>query len=320
MSSQGQYKKFGDARIILVEQKPEVLQAFRQGLRERGFRHVIGTDSLGELEDSSANDLIDLIICDVDGEHEGFPAFNKMVRQGGHGPNPYVVTVGVTKTPTEANIKRVMESGIDSILLKPLSMNALLDRVSALVMARKSFVVSASYIGPDRRLRPRQEVCLPLVNVPNTLKERFDETYSDVRIREEIAKANLIVNQQRATQDAVLINEIVRQIVPYYDTGDADDSVLIHLLHLQRTVLDISRRMDKAEDAAVSKLCKTLAPIVEKLIASHLVPDMKDVRLMQDVASAIFMAYGTEDRVEALTNDIAATISGAGRYSSLRSS
>ena len=312
-------KQFGDAEIILVEQKPEVLRAIRQELRDRGSRNVTGTRSLNELQDRSAVELFDLMICNVDGEHQDFVEFNQVIRQGQHGPNPYVVTIGVTEIATEENIKRVMAAGIDSILLKPLSLAAVLDRISALVRLRKSFVVSSDYIGPDRRLRPRQEVCLPLIDVPNTLKDRIEDSYDEARIREAIAATNVKVNRQRTTQDAVLINQIVQQIVPCYDTGRVDDSILAHLLHLQRAAQDIAQRMEETDDAAVGELCTALGPIVETLIANHLTPDVKDVRLLEHVASAIFKAYGTEERVRMLSGDITATIKGARRYADARS-
>lgn len=296
-------RRFGDINVVLVEQNPQVLKAFRQGLRDRGFNNVVATRNMGELEDRSAESLIDLVICDADGEHEGFPAFNKLVRQGGHGQNPYVVTIGVTEVPTEANIKRVFDAGVDNILLKPLSMNALLDRLSAIIMRRKSFVVSSEYIGPDRRIRPRQELCLPLINVPNSLKDRLDGTYDEARLRHEIAKANTLVNRQRATQDAVLIDQIVRQIAPCYDAGEIDDSVLMHLHRLVRTVHDIVRRMENAEDKAVGELSKSMIPILEKLIGNHLAPDISDIRQMQDLATSIYMAYGTEEKAAELSAD-----------------
>lgn len=314
MTSHIERKRFGDARIILVEQKPELLRAIRQGLRDQASHNVIGTGKLRELQNRSAEDLIDLMICDVDGEHQGFLDFNKTMRQGGHGPNPYVVTIGVTETATEDKIKRVMEAGIDSILLKPFSFTALLDRISALVQSRKSFVVSTEYIGPDRRLRPRQEICLPLIDVPNTLKQRVENTYDEARICDAIGQTNERVNQQRTTQDAVLINQIVGQIAPWYDAGRIDDSILAYLLHLQRVAHDISQRMAKTEDAAVGELCTALVPITEKLIANHLTPDIMDVRLLQQVAKAIFTAYGTGQKVETYSQDIVASIKGAERY------
>jgi len=295
--------RFGDVNVVLVEQNPQVLKAFHHGLRERGFSKAVGTRDLGELEDCAAETLVDLVICDTDGEHEDFPAFNKLVRQGGHGQNPYAVTIGVTENPTEANIKRVFDAGVDNILLKPLSMNALLDRLSAILMRRKAFVVASDYIGPDRRIRPRQELCLPLIDVPNTLKERLDGTYDEARIRKEIAAANQLVNRHRATQDAVLINQIVSQIAPCYDAGEIDDAVLMHLHRLVRTVHDIVRRMENAGDKAIGKLSKSMIPILEKLISNHLAPDISDIRQMQNLATSIFMAYGTEEKAAELSSD-----------------
>lgn len=301
MSFRESDKRFADVNVVLVEQDPDTLQTLQQALHDRGFANVIGTQSLGELEDRAAETLIDLVISDTDDDHQGFPAFNKLVRQGGHGKNPYSVAIGVTGTPTEANIKRVLDAGVDTVLLKPLSMNVLLDRLSAIIMRRKSFVVSSEYIGPDRRIRPRQELCLPLIDVPNTLKERMNGTYDEARIRHEIERANRLVNQQRATQDAVLINQIVSQIAPCYDAGEVDDSVLMHLHRLIRTVHDIIRRMDTAADAAVGDLSRSMIPVLEKLVANHMTPDINDIRQIQNLATSIFMAYGAEDKAAELS-------------------
>jgi DNA-binding response OmpR family regulator len=271
---------FSDTKIVFVEPQRDTRSAVRDGLRARGFDDIVATSNMGQLEDLVGESLIDLVICDAEVDNEGFSSFMNLVRQGGHGPNPYLVTVATTEVTTESNVKRVVDAGIDNILVKPFSLGALLDRISALVHWRKSFVVSANYIGPDRRLRPRQEVCLPLIEVPNTLKERFDGTYNEARILEEISNINEKVDLQRTTQDAVLINEIVRQIVPHYETGPADDSILIHLNHLLRAAHDISRRLKYAGDTHVADLCKSLIPITEKVLANHVAPDKKDIRLL----------------------------------------
>lgn len=306
---------FKDVRLVLAEPKPETQTAIRDGLRARGFLDIVTTSSMGKLEDTVGENLVDLVICDTEIDNEAFPAFSKLVRQGGHGPNPYLLSIGVTETPSEENVKRIIDAGIDSVLIKPFSMNAMLDSISALIHWRKSFVVSANYIGPDRRLRPRQQVCLPLIDVPNTLKEHVDQTYDEARILRDIAATNEKVNLQRMTQDAVLINEIVKQIVPHYEAGQKNDTVLIHLHHLLRTAHDISRRMREGSDKNVISLCKSLIPIVETLLENHLSPDMKNVRLLQNVSTAIYMAYNTDEKTESLSNDIAESIQGAKRFS-----
>lgn len=306
--------QFDGARVIVVEPDLQMQQLICVGLRARGLTHVDGTDSLAKLEDYVGEHLVDLIVGDAEFAEEGFGKIAKRIRQGDHGPNPYLVVMAAIADATEENFKRIVSSGTDNVLVKPINVTTLVDRITTVVHKRKPFVVSSEYIGPDRRLRPRQQVCLPLLEVPNTLKARFNGTFDEEQILAEIAAVNEQVNIQRTKQNAVLINEIVRQIVPHFESGDADDGVLLHLNHLRRAANDSAKRAAESGDDNVAELCRTLIPVTQKLLGNHLKPDEKDLRLLQNLSTSIHMAYETGDRVEALSREISTTIKGAKRF------
>ena len=67
-------------------------------------------------------------------------------------------------------VKKVIESGSDDLLPKPLSSGHLISRIEQLVQARKSFVVTSEYIGPDRRNTEERESEITLLQVPNSLR------------------------------------------------------------------------------------------------------------------------------------------------------
>lgn len=305
---------FADVQLVLMDADSAAMAVFRDILRQRGFLRAVGTASLRRAQDLVSADLIDLVIGDADAENARFLELSRSARGGGVGPNPYVTTIGVTQQSNEANIRRMIDAGIDGILLKPFSVSALFDRISALVYVRRPFVVTTSYIGPDRRVRPRQESCLPLLDVPNTLRERVHGTYDADRIRKEIAATNRKVGEQRASQDAVLISQIVRQIAPLYETGQVDDTILVHLSHLLRTAKDMAAQFDSDADRHISGLCRSLVPIIKRILANHLAPDPKDIRLLQDVSRATFMALGDGGEHKAHSHDIAKAISTSKRY------
>ena len=305
---------FADVELILMDADSDAMAVFRDVLRQRGFLRTVGTASLTRAHDLVSADMVDLVICDADAENARFLELSRSARCGGVGPNPYITTIGVTQQSTEANIRRMINAGIDGILLKPFSISALFDRISALVYVRRPFVVTTNYIGPDRRLRPRQESCLPLLDVPNTLRERVHGTYDGERIRKEIAETNRKVEEQRAAQDAVLISQIVRQISPLYETGQVDDTILVHLSHLLRTAKDMAAQFNSADDRHIAELCQSLVPIIKRILATHLAPDPTDVRLLQDVSRATFMALVDGGETKAYSRDIAKTISRSKRY------
>ena len=305
---------FADVQLVLMDASAETMAAFRDVLRQRGFLRAVGTASLNRTEDLLSADLIDLVICDADAENARFLELSRSTRHGAAGPNPYLTTIGVTQESTEGHIRRMIDAGIDGILRKPFSVSDLFDRISALVYVRKPFVVTTSYIGPDRRVRPRQESCLPLLDVPNTLRERIHGTYDAERLRKEIADTNRKVGEQRASQDATLISQIVRQIAPLYETGQVDDTILVHLSHLLRTAKDMAAQFNKSDDRHVAGLCQSLVPIIKRILANHLAPDPKDDRLLQDVSQATFMTLGDTATNKAHSQHIAKMISGSKRY------
>jgi hypothetical protein len=66
-----------------------------------------------------------------------------------------------------------MESGIDDIITMPISTKLLSDRINKLIRHRKNFVVTSSYVGPDRRtgeLIENDPMKPSTIKVPNNLR------------------------------------------------------------------------------------------------------------------------------------------------------
>ncbi len=307
--------QFSGIRLIVLEPKVELLQAFRDWMRTSGFQHAIATSSINELEDRTSADLVDLVICDADVDSARFPEMTKAIRQNEHGPNPYLVTIGVTNRATASSLKQLVDAGLDDIIMKPFSMLTILDRITTLVHSRRKFMASADYIGPDRRLGLRIEKSLPLIDVPNTLRERVHGIYDEHRIRREIAQTNVKVNVQRATQDAVRIYEIMQAILPAYAAGQVNDTIVVHLKHLVRTAQDISRRLEGTEKSHVAGLCDSLVSISENILANHTAPDSRDLLLLRDVSIAIYMAYGDAEQNRDSSNQVVELIQKAKHHS-----
>jgi hypothetical protein len=99
------------------------------------------------------------------------------VRLGDVGPNPFLVVILTTWALREDTVGRVMNSGADDIIVRPYSVSFLAERVRTLVDARKGFVVTGDYVGPDRRKAAVRPPEVNLLDVPNTLriKARPDE-------------------------------------------------------------------------------------------------------------------------------------------------
>ena len=145
--------------VIVLEPNAELRGTICEGLRTYGMTDARPATSLELLTNEVKNTMVDLIICDMDRDIDALTKFIKLVRSGKLGPNPYLLAVATTTVPTETRFRSIIDAGIDAMVVKPISVSALTDRINLLSHHRKEFMVSSHYIGPDRRLAPRPPSC-----------------------------------------------------------------------------------------------------------------------------------------------------------------
>jgi DNA-binding response OmpR family regulator len=165
--------KFDDMRIIIAEGNPDVRRGILSILKINGFRDVSDAGNLGKLIEHIERGGIDVIMAD----HElpgGDPCdVIKAVREERLGDDPFLPFVLIAETISEDNVRKVVDSGVDHVLKRPISTSALLDRVRELIENRKPFAVTQTYVGPDRRAKDRSNLIGDkLVIVPNKLRAK----------------------------------------------------------------------------------------------------------------------------------------------------
>lgn len=79
--------------------------------------------------------------------------FIHQVRNPKTSPNPYVPIIMLTSHVELPLIMRARDGGVNEFLAKPVSVHALLSRLSAVINHPRPFVREKSYFGPDRRRR-----------------------------------------------------------------------------------------------------------------------------------------------------------------------
>ncbi len=163
---------FRDARVVVVDPQLYVRKLVQDALRAIGFSHVegcAGVDRLVELLDVASPDLI---LIDIDEEHEKACQTLQSIRKNQLGRDPFVVVVALTWHPDPDTVAAALNAGADDLVAKPVSAQILKERVIRQIVSRKKFVVSANYMGPDRRLPDRAPSSedLPGIDVPNNLR------------------------------------------------------------------------------------------------------------------------------------------------------
>ena len=141
---------FAGADIVIADGERSVRQGIRQILPDQGYRSLRDYGDLDIVEDEIKNTLPDLIVMDSMMDDGEAPALASRIRAGDLGVNPFVGIIMTVWQPSQAVIRRVVNSGTDDIIVKPLSPKSVMDRISAVAYHRKPFVVTSDYIGPDR--------------------------------------------------------------------------------------------------------------------------------------------------------------------------
>jgi len=77
--------------------------------------------------------------------------FVKRVRADKDSPNPYLPVILLTAYTERYRVEEARDAGVSEFLAKPISAKSLFDRINSIVEDRRSFIVTPTYFGPDRR-------------------------------------------------------------------------------------------------------------------------------------------------------------------------
>lgn len=302
--------KFNDVRIILADPRTHIRSTLKIALAHAGIEGIEHTGSVSSVAEAVEQAVgPDILICDM--ALDGNNACNLVhsIRHNNVGRNPFVCVIGITWTPTAAEVTRVINSGVDHLVSAPLSPEQILTRIRALVRRRAPFVVTSDYVGPDRRKQHREASKIPLFDVPNSLKEKAVGTWDPARFDREIEAAIGDLNTRRVDRQAedimVLASIVADQAMTQGEGFRANVTRLSGMV----------REMDQAASNQglfhVSELCRACVGIVEEIKASGGFDIQKDIELLKQLGRAIRTALDPQNNSNKIAHDIAQVVSGS---------
>lgn len=184
--------------------------ATRTALYALGFRQVETVPTLEGFNDAIWRTTPDLAICEAQGADVELCEMIQNIRQGNIGhTNPFLVVIVTAWEKTHSLVQRVLNSGADDLILRPLTVNTLSQRIDTHALRRKNFVITHDYVGPDRRSDPRRSSNVPPFVPPNSLKMKALDglTISDVQVRlnKDLRAARDTLHTQKLRRDVFQI-------------------------------------------------------------------------------------------------------------------
>jgi len=295
--------------LLLVDPKAQNRSSLRHTLNDLDFCEIRFGSSIGDVLRAIETRLPDLLITDSDLQDGDVCKMIKGIRSHQIGPNPFLPIIVITWNPSSELVERVVNSGADDLLVQPISRSRLRDRINALTFNRKPFVVTATYIGPDRRKQPRPgRMEVPLVEVPNTLKARATGMVDVAQMQRAIDAMIDRVNGQKMERDAFHIDWLVNQILPAYEANRIDQNLHRNLRELLMTSRDCLHRLGGTRYEYISELCEAMISVVNRLGKSPQHPDEKDLHLLPELSVAIRVAFEDGEKSATVAHDISTEV------------
>ena len=301
---------FQNVGMLLGDGNAMIRQGIKGALFTQGFREIIDTDKTSVAREVIKTSPVDILITDYllpDGDalqliHD--------IRHHRCGTNPFIVIITLVDGPEKEVIMKVMDSGSDDIIIKPISAGKLLDRIALMVRDRKLFVVTTDYIGPDRRSSHRAgTIDIPKIEVPNPVKAKVEGDAGGEVLQSAVDAVARVINEQKMERHAFQIDYLVKIIGPMYEGGKVTPEVIPHLDRLLFVSEDISRRLEGTPFAHVGELCQSMVAVTSGVRKNPSSPMDQDLKLMPQLAKAIKRAFEPAEESAALARDISDSVS-----------
>lgn len=286
--------------VLVIDPDRTSRSTIRNILIDNGFRNISVGEGMADIFSKFQIGMPDLLIADIKIQDGNLNDFVYKLRHHEVGANPFLPIIATAWSPTGDDVRSIVQAGADDIIAKPLSAAQLLSRISMLIKARKPFVVTSHYIGPDRRKPGEEErggVKLEQLKVPNVLRakalgaKRLDQSIIQRQVDDFISKVNL----QKLDRHAHQAIWLVERIVPGLAFGGPDEPTTRSLQRLLYVSEDISRRMVGTQYEHVSELCNSLLGVTQRILDAGDFPAPKDVDLLKPLANAIQRGFDEKD-------------------------
>lgn len=142
-----------DSSVLLIDDNPKSLDMLSSIFHGFGVREQIKCESAVAATEILRRRMVDLILVDCSmPEMDGYD-FVRWVRRETSPPLRYTPIVMLTGHAAQSNVHKSRDCGASFVVAKPLTPAVLLKRILWLGSDEREFVETASYVGPDRRVR-----------------------------------------------------------------------------------------------------------------------------------------------------------------------
>jgi DNA-binding response OmpR family regulator len=295
--------EYRNASVLLFDPVGPNLAATRSMLVQFGFERADATRDFSSLARKLSDGTYDLGLFEVSDAGGDVCGLVRQLRGGEIGYNPFMVVILTSWARGSGNVSQFIDTGADDLLLRPFSPNTLQARINSFARRRKPFVVTGSYIGPDRRHDAARPSNAQLIEAPNTLKAAAEgEREALLRHHDAVASAAETIDRERLRRLALRISAGA-----YIRLSGSEDAEGGGFEELAEAAEELRRRLAKREKnepmEIADALCGVLGRVREEGSAG-----IEQLELLRDLPLGVLAAIEGEGAAERAREEIQAVL------------
>ncbi|HLN25568.1 MAG TPA: hypothetical protein VK558_16460 [Patescibacteria group bacterium] len=287
--------RFDKVRALLAIPDRALMSSVRHAVGARGLRMMQEASTLDDVHSGLKAGHVDLLITTPELQGGDFGQMLQEMRHHRIGENPYIIVMTLMENPVPALVKRVVDCGTDDVLLMPQLPAQVVARLDGFVAARKQFVITHNYIGPDRRTGERPG-CQPAprLEVPNPVRWQVVANADRNSLERSIHQTNLRINIHKMRRYSLQVSYLIERIVEAYNAPDSQAEMLADASSLGGVAEDLARRMETTIFAPGVELVLSLRALCDRLRREDRVARRAEVEILPTLARAIQRLFDDE--------------------------
>jgi two-component system, chemotaxis family, chemotaxis protein CheY len=158
-------------RILVIDDNAAMCKLLRVILSDLGFGTIDIAHGAEEGIKSFYAHHPDIVMVDWRLDRQDGIEFVKKIRQEESNPKQHVPIVMMTGYTNKERVFKARDAGITEFLIKPFTVQGLVDHLTNFIEKPRDFVISKNFTGPDRRRRREQ--------VPSHARKRKEDILYD---------------------------------------------------------------------------------------------------------------------------------------------
>lgn len=240
---------YSNVTAVVADDDSNRRQVIRSTLHYLGFREVEWCDTLADLRTLCDSRKPDIILAANDLPDGPASDFFQALRCGQTAADPFTPVIAVLSEASPEAVRRGVDSGADDLLIHPWPTGYLDGRMEKLIHNRKPFVVTADYVGPDRRAKQRPGPQASVIVPPNVLEAKALKRLPHEAVAGDLAGARSALEQFRLQALAGLCVRLIDEVEALYARGQMTTPVVPTQLGRIRSAADEAAQLAKGPAA-----------------------------------------------------------------------